>query len=185
MDSNACPRGANQNRQQRKFVLRLAAGCLDPVFRFFFKDDQGVRNGADPVAPQAHPCPEQASARSCGAKHLAARRRIRLPRRFAFDNQFVPVEGQRGVLHVVTPPPLFPSELLPCPAAANRARRLRSNPEDTRGKIAAGAANPGASAGAGTGAGAGAGAAGVLLECCVTVPTKRCPSSSKSQIAVV
>ena len=33
MDSHACPRGANQNRQQRKFVLRLAAGRLDPVVK--------------------------------------------------------------------------------------------------------------------------------------------------------
>ena len=42
------------------------------------KDEQGVGNGADPVAPQARRCPGQASARSCGAKNLAARSRTRL-----------------------------------------------------------------------------------------------------------
>ena len=49
--------------------------------------------------------------------------------------------------------------------------------EDTRGKVTAGVANPGAGAGAGGGDGAGAGAgagaeAGVLLEVCETFPTK-------------
>ena len=68
------------------------------------KDKQEVQNGADPVAPQACPCPEQASARSCGAKNLAARSRVRLPRRFALDGQVVPVEGRRGVSQVVPPP---------------------------------------------------------------------------------
>ena len=55
------------------------------------KDGQRVRNGADPVAPHARPCPEQASARSCGDKHLAARSRTRLLRRFAHDILLVPV----------------------------------------------------------------------------------------------
>ena len=77
-------------------------------------------------------------------------------------------------------PPLFTCELLPRPAAANQTRRLCSITEDNRGKIAAEVANPGAGARAGTGAGAGAGAGDVLLECGVTFPTKRCPSSSLS-----
>ena len=81
---------------------------------------------------------------------------------------------------VVPPPPLFPCELLPCLAAANRASRLCSITEKTRGQIAAGVSNPGAGARTGAGAGAGAGAAGVLLECCVTFSTKRCPTSSLS-----
>ena len=49
------------------------------------KDDQRVLNGADTVAPHVSPCPEEASARSCGAKNLAARSRTRLLRRFALD----------------------------------------------------------------------------------------------------
>ena len=50
-------------------------------------------------------------------------------------------------------PPCAPCELLPsCPAAVNWARRLCSMAEDTRGKVTAGVANPGAGAGAGAGA---------------------------------
>ena len=81
------------------------------------------------------------------------------------------------VCHRLYPPLCAPCELPPCPDAANRARRLCSMTEDTRGKVTAGVANPGAGAGAGArdgadaGAGAGAGA-GVLLEVCATFPTK-------------
>ena len=74
------------------------------------------------------------------------------------------------------PPPCAPYELLPCPAAANWARRLCSIIEDTRGKVTAGVANAGAGTGAGAGAGAGAAAcagAGVMLEFCA--PFLRCP----------
>ena len=71
-----------------------------------------------------------------------------------------------------------------CPAAVNRAKCLCSITEDTRRKVAAGVANSGAGAEAGAGAGAGVGAAGVLLECCVTFPTKRCPNSSMFEIVI-
>ena len=81
------------------------------------------------------------------------------------------------------PPPCAPYELLPCPAAANWARRLCSITEDTRGKVTAGVANPGAGTGAGAGAGAGAGGgacaeAGGLLEFCT--PFLRYPSLETS-----
>ena len=84
--------------------------------------------------------------------------------------------------HRLYPPLCAPCELLPCPAAVNRAtnRRLCFITEDTRGKVAAGVVNPGAGAGAGEGARAGA-EAGVLLECCVAFPLRsdaralRCP----------
>ena len=75
---------------------------------------------------------------------------------------------------VVPPPPAVPHvKLLPCPAAASRARRFCSITEDTRGKVAAGVANAGAGAGA-----------GVLLECCVTVLTERYPNSSMSEFVM-
>ena len=67
------------------------------------------------------------------------------------------------MLQVVPPAPCAPCELLPCPAAANRARRLCSINEDICGKLTAGVVNPGAGSGAGAGAGTGADAgAGVL-----------------------
>ena len=76
---------------------------------------------------------------------------------------------------VVPPPPLcahvnyFHVQLQPTELGV-----FCSITEDTHGKVAAAVANPGAGGGAGAGAGAGvgAGAAGVLLECCVTFPTK-------------
>ena len=87
--------------------------------------------------------------------------------------------------HRLYPPPLLLCQLLPCPAAANRSSHLCSISEGTRGKIAAGVANPGAGAETDAGTGAGAGAAGVMFKCCVTFPTKRCLSSSVSEIAIV
>ena len=144
-----------------------------------------MRNGEDLLAPQARPYPEQASARSCGAKNLAARSRIRIPRHFALGSELVPVKGRGGVSQVV-PPPCAPCKLLlPCPATTNQARRLCSITEDTRGKVAAGVASPGAGAEAGAGAGAGVEAAGVLLECCMAFSTKRCSSSTMPEIATM
>ena len=83
------------------------------------------------------------------------------------------------------------SQVVPSPCAHINYFNVQLQPirlggfENTHGKVVAGVANSGAGAGTGAGAGAGAVAAGVLLECCVTFPTKRCPSSSISKSAIV